>query len=151
MSSPAIPTGQKMVKKDGAVLPQTTRGNLFTVYGLIAVNNLVGNVTTACPADQGTAQLDFTPSGGSAVTLSAATTISSSAIKTQFVFTHDFSQVMIVTGVGATEVAPTALGRDAILQGTGTIGVTTNASKTGAVEWSLVYTPLSPGAYVEAA
>lgn len=126
-------------------LPQSTTGTIFTVTaGPVLVQELFGIVTTVVQAQATTIAFTSTATGLSAVTLSGNTSdLNAAAVGT----------VVSITGTLASQVVLSAnqghIGQATpIFLGPGTIGVTTGASSTGAIQWYCRYTPLTAGAYI---
>jgi hypothetical protein len=120
----------------------------FTITGIVAIKHLGALVTTAIPAGANTLKFQFTPSGGSATDLSAATDTASAAAQ----------QLLLVDGVKATALVKTTdvgIGVAAnehmpIILGPGTISTvySAGAPATGALTLFVEYEPLVPGAKI---
>lgn len=168
MSNNALRLGTfgRYVSKSNTLVTNSLNA-LFTITGgLVAVTQLVGEVTTAIPNTASlTIKLQATPSGGSAGDLCGATTITNDAIGTLYGLTSlvptDLLSVASVSSIGGTPVAASeapsvtfvgGLWRPAILRA-GSIGVlVSNHTVTpGVVKWHLTYLPIEPNAAVVAA
>jgi hypothetical protein len=120
----------------------------FTVSGAVAIKHFGVLVTTALPAGANTLKFQFTPTGGSATDLCAATDTASAAK----------GQVFVVDGVKATAlVKATDVGivvaaneHMPILLGPGVITAVYSAGPpaTGAITMFVEYEPLVPGAVI---
>lgn len=137
------------VDRATAALPATT-GNIFTVSGgRIVVTSLVGEVTTVLGAVVTTLSVASTPTTGAATPLAAATPVTSSAVGSWFTLPATLGGNLVVTPVaGAVALPSLALG---ILVPVGAIQLTTSASDTGSVKWSMTYVPFDDAATVVAA
>ena len=120
----------------------------FTVTGVVAIKHLGMLVTTAIPAGANTLKFSFTPTGGAATDLSAATDTASAAK----------NQLFIVDGVKATAlvkatdpgIAVAANEHMPIILGPGVIQAIFSAGPpaTGATTFLVEYEPLVPGALI---
>lgn len=120
----------------------------FTITGIVEIEHLGVLVTTAIPAGANTLKFSFTPSGGSATDLSAATDTASAAAQ----------QLFIVDGVKATALVKTtdvgimvaANEHQPIILGPGVIQTIYSAGPpaTGATTLFVRYKPLVPGAKI---
>ena len=136
------------VNRATATLPQTTTGSIFTVSGgRIVVTSLVGEVTTILGATVTTLSVVSTPTTGSAVTLATATAVTSLEVGGHITLPATVGGAMVVTNAGGVAL-PNAL---AVLVPIGNIQITTSASDTGSVSWSLTYIPYDDVATVVAA
>jgi hypothetical protein len=120
----------------------------FTITGVVAIKHLGMLVTTALPAGANTLKFSFTPTGGVATDLSAATDTASAAK----------NQLFIVDGVKATAlvkatdagIAVAANEHMPIILGPGVIQTIYSAGPpaTGATTLYVEYEPLVPGAKI---
>ena len=120
----------------------------FTVTGVVAIKHLGMLVTTAIPAGANTLKFSFTPTGGNATDLSAATDTAGAGAQ----------QLFLVDGVAATGlVKTTAVGIGVaanenmpIILGPGVIRTIFSAGPpaTGAATIFVEYEPLIPGAKI---
>lgn len=147
------------VTKPATTLVQNTATDLFNVTGgLVAVTSLVGVVTTAVANTASlTAKLQFTPTGGAAADLAAATGITNDPVGTFYSWTFaDGDELISQLTPGGTE-APNVtyapiLDTPALLPaGSLEVVVSDHDPGTGAVKWYLTYIPYDNGAAVEAA
>lgn len=139
-----------LVSRATATLPATTSQNIFTISGgRILLLALVGEVTTAIQAQSTTVKVTSTPTTGSAIDMSAATTdINALEVGGRITLANPpaAATALVKTNAGFTD-----------LQGVrtivpiGTISYTTGATSTGSIKWDLIYVPLDNGAQVVAA
>lgn len=133
------------VERATSVLPATTTTDIFSVDGgNVMLTAIVGEFTTVASATATTLTLVHDPdSGGANVTIGAASSsIASSAV----------GQVVTVAGTTPTVVHGGAAGGVPArhVLGPGDIALTTSATNTGAVKWTVFYVPLTPGATITA-
>lgn len=146
------------VEKGPVTNPQTASTNIFTVTGgKVAITSLVGEVTTVQGATVNSLNLTYTPSGGVAADLAAATVCTSDAVGTYYTITGVAADLMSAQKVGGTEVpsvtyapTPTFL-TGPLTVGAGSMQLKASANNTGATKWTLTYIPLEDGASVVAA
>lgn len=138
------------VDRASAALPQTATGSIFTVAGgRIVVTSLVGEVTTILGATATTVTVVSTPTTGAATTLASATAVTSAAVGSWLTLPATLGSALVVTAVaGAVALPSLDLG---LLVPVGAIQLTTSASDTGSVKWSLTYVPFDDAAAVTAA
>jgi hypothetical protein len=138
------------VDRATAGLPQSATGSIFTVTGgRIVVTSLVGEVTTAIGATATTLTVVSTPAVGSATTIAAASAITSSTVGSWLTLPATLGGALVVTPApGAAALPASDLG---ILVPVGAIQITTSASDTGSVKWSMTYVPFDDGVTVVAA
>ena len=147
------------IEKGALALVQNTLSPLYTVTGgLVLVRAVIGEVTTVIGANAITVKFQYTKSGGSAVDLCAATTITDDAVGTLYGITGVAADVASAQKVGGTEVPnvtwlnlfPSSQG---IVVPAGSLGILpSNADPDGgALKYRLWYVPLDDGAAVEAA
>ena len=146
----AIAGGIKVEKASGAVANSTT--SLFTVTGLVVVEAIIGEVTTALDGTVTSIHLNHDPTIGSAVNLCAATVVTSDPVGTVYGYIGDAITTLLVSS-GTTEpgtaYAPLTIRRNVLTPGV--VGMVGTASDAGEILWRLVYWPLSDGASVVAA
>lgn len=130
---------------------------LFDVTGKVSINLLIGEVTTVI-ATTTTLLLERTTS---TVPMCAATTITSDAVGTMYMFTGDQFTILSnddVPVVGLASLGVNTSGWPAMIFGLSPLGVNATESiqhhldgaGTGNIQWDLWYTPLSIGAKVVA-
>lgn len=129
-------------------LPATTIGTIFTVAGgRCIINLLVGQVTTIIQAQATTLKITSTPTVGTAVDLCATADLNALEVGGQLSVIGTFATALNKTNAGAVQglnIAP-------FVVMTGNIGITTGATSTGSIKWSIFYTPLDDGASIAAA
>lgn len=146
------------VEKTAFTLPQTASTNIFTVTGgRVMITSLVGIVTTVLGATATNLNLTYTPSGGAAADISAATVCTSDAVGTYYTITGVAADLLSAQKVGGTEVptvtwapTPTFL-TGSLVFGAGSMQLKSSANNTGATAWVITYVPLDNGAAVVAA
>lgn len=141
-----ITFGRK-VDRATASLPQTATGGIFVVTGgRVLVTSLVGEVTTVVQNQATTLKVVATPTTGSVNDLSGTVNIQAAAVGSLIGLTGLAGDAAVLsTGGGVSNL------RNPIAVAIGTIGITTGASSTGAIKWSLTYVPFDDGASVAAA
>lgn len=138
----------------------TANDNLFTVTGKVLINLLVGEVTTVVAT---TTTLKLQRLTGT-VDMCAATTITTDAVGTMYIYSGDRGAVLNCT-LAATDIpvvgfadlaggplSPVAFGLSpAGVNASETIRHVLDGAGSGAIQWDLYYIPLSKGSKVEAA
>jgi hypothetical protein len=160
-ANPASQAGQLFAACYGALvtggaktLPASTTGHVFTVAGgRVIVTSITGVVSTAVQNQACTLAVGNTPTGGSAGTASiaTATAITNAALATGLAvpaFSSGSPAALVVGGVQQLGVVLTSGG--ICLVPAGTIDVTTSATNTGAITWSVTYVPYDAGAAITA-
>lgn len=141
-----------------AALVQNDSTDLFTVgTGLVLVTCIVGEVSTVIGANAITVKLQYTKTGGSAVDLCAATTITSDAVGTLYTPTFDPGDTLSVQSLGGADV-PSVTFANVGLAGKGWIlpaGAMTLLSSDadpdgGEIDWNIFYVPIESGAAITA-
>jgi hypothetical protein len=141
MTTVYTPTAVRMlalglyVDRAAAALPATATQTIFNVAnGGILLTSFVGRVGTALGATATTVTVGVTPSGGgSAQNAGLATTVGAALV------------------VAAAAGTPQLLIADSLYIPAGAITITTSATDTGTVRWTLSYIPYDTGATVQAA
>lgn len=137
----------RRVDRDTANLPQNTQSALFTVAGgRVAVLGIIGEVTTAIQNQACNTKLVSNPTTGTDVDICAVLSIANKEAGTLFGITGLFTDALVGANAGAT-VWP----RNPVVLPIGTLDLSTAASNSGKVKWSLFYVPLDDGAIVTAA
>lgn len=153
-----------LVSRATATIPQSTSETLFNVTGgRVLITSVLGEVTTAIGATSVNFNLTYTPTGGSAADLCAATACTSDAVGTLYSLTSavatDLLSVQSVSAIGGTPVAADeapnvtfahSLWRPIFVRA-GALKFKTSASTTGSVKWDLTYIPFDDGAAVAVA
>lgn len=133
------------VDKAAATLPGTGNQTIFTVAGgRIAINLLLGEVTTVIQAQATTLKVTSVPTVGTAVDLTATLDINAKEVGTLLLVEGD-GTALIGLNAGA---AYSSLGRPVLIVPAGIIRITTGATSTGATKWAMWYVPLDDGATV---
>lgn len=139
-----------LVSRAAATLPATTSQNIFTISGgRVLLLALVGEVTTIIQAQSTTVKVTSTPTTGSAIDMSAATTdINALEVGGRITLANPpaAATALVKTNAGYTNLQ----GVHTVVPA-GTISYTTGATSTGALKWDLLYVPLDTGASVAAA
>lgn len=136
------------VSRATATLPASALGHIFTVSGgRVLVRYLVGEVTTIIQAQACTVKVTGTPTTGTAVDWSAA----SSSISGLEVGAHLTLPAAAATALVQGNAGGSIVHQAEWIAAIGTIDITTSATNTGSVKWDLIYVPLDNGAQVVAA
>lgn len=146
-----VTTGNYVARPTNTI-PQTATGTIFNINnGRVFLTSLVGVVTTVMGATATTLSVGVTPTVGSAqpAGLASATAVTSAAVGAPLALSTTVGGALVVGAAGAPVVAgPTT---PSFLLSAGALTVTTSASDTGSIQWTLTYVPLDPGASVSAA
>lgn len=137
------------VDRATAVLPSSTVGNIFTVSGgRVVITSVVGEVTTVLGAGANTVTIGSAPTVGvgSATALGTSATITTAAVGSHFTAAPG-GAVAIDVATQAGVALPSAV----FLVDAGSITITTTATVTGSVKWSLTYIPFDDAGTVVAA
>lgn len=128
-------------------LPATTSDNLFAVTGKVKILSIRGEVTTAIQDTAGTVAINAYD-GTTATNLAAATSVRNNGVGTLWAITGTVANsIQTAVAGGIYQLTPSTVDG-----GSGYyIRITTNATQTGSVKWSVDYVPLDPGATVEIA
>ncbi len=130
-------------------LPQTDTEALFTVAGgRVLITLLFGEVTTVIQNSDPVAKITANPTTGSSIDVGSTVDLTSLEAG-GFILCEGDGTALIKSNAGSAPGAASS-SRPWIVN-TGTIDLTTGASKTGAVKWDLYYVPLDEGASVVAA
>lgn len=126
-----------------AALPQTGNSTLFTITGgRVLITTLVGEVTTAIQAQANAIQLLAISTVGSVSTALCASFESNGLA---------LGSLLTIPGAGGTAVAGSSVVQNnELITQPGIIRLTTAASNTGSMRWTLSYASLDPGAAVVA-
>jgi hypothetical protein len=158
----AVPTGAQLRAANfglviaGApkTIPATATQSIFTVTGgRILLTSLSGVVTTVIGGTVTTLSVGVTPTGGAlaAAALASATAITSATVGTLISIPDIGGNALVVAASGFTVAAGISLSSGGIgLVSAGVINVTTSATTTGAIQYSLTYMPIDIGAVVTA-
>lgn len=150
-----------LVTGGAKTLPATGTGGIFTVNnGRVIVTTITGVVTTAIQSQATTLSVGNTPSGGSHSTASFCATLdlNGKVAGVSLAVPQAKASALISSGADGTLLWNTSSGAQGILLPTGglllvpagTIDVTTVATSTGAIQWSVTYLPYDTGATITA-
>lgn len=151
-----------LVTGGAKTLPASTSGDIFTVTGgRVIVTSLTGVVSTAIQAQATTLSVGTKPTGGSSATatLCATADLNGKPVGTSLAVPLAKASALIVSGADGTVVWNGSSGGQGVaftagglaLVPAGSIQVTTVATSTGAITWSVTYVPYDAGAVVAAA
>jgi hypothetical protein len=131
------------VERTAQVLPATAATTIFNVTGRVIITTLIGEVTTATSATATNLKIDAVGTASGVTTpLVVNTLVTSLTVGNEFCFT--------TLGGAATVGAAVTQSNETILP-TGIVRITTDATNTGAMRWTLLYFALDDGASVTAA
>jgi len=138
----------RCVSLSQAAAALTGTATKFTVTGIVAIKHIGMLVTTAIPAGANTLKFQFTPTGGNATDLCAATDTAGAAAQQLFLVDGVKATALVKTtdvgiGVAANEHMPIILGPGVIK----TV-FSAGAPATGAATLFVEYEPLVPGAMI---
>ncbi|HYS41944.1 MAG TPA: hypothetical protein VEO01_40520 [Pseudonocardiaceae bacterium] len=168
-ASPAAQAAQKFAETYGALvtgaaktLPATASGDIFLVTGgRVIVTSLTGVVSTIIQAQATTLSVGNKPTGGSSAvaTLCATADLNAKPVGTSLAVPQAKASALIVSGADGTLLWNTTSGAQGVpfenggiaLVPAGSIQVTTGATSTGAITWSVTWVPYDAGAVVTAA
>lgn len=136
----------RIVERAAAALPQSASTAIFNVTGKVIINQIIGEVTTAIQNQACNAKLVADPSVGADVDMCAALNIANAAVGTTLNITGTLANAMVAVAGGA----GTAQAAGVIVK-EGAIELSCSASNTGAIKWTVHYTPIEKDAIVEAA
>ena len=166
--NPAAQSAQVAASVYGAVvtggaktLPASTTGHIFTVAGgRVIVTSLTGIISTAIQAQATTLSVGNTPTGGSASTASFCATLdlNGKVAGVSLAVPQAKASALMSSGADGTLLWSTTSGAQGVsavnggllLMPAGTIDVTTVATSTGAITWTVTYVPYDAGATVTA-
>ena len=142
-------------------LPASTTGHIFTVSGgRVVVTSLTGVITTVIQSQATTLSVGNTPTGGSASTASFCATLdlNGKVAGVSLAVPQAKASAMMSSGADGTLLWNTTSGAQGVavasggllLGPAGTIDVTTVATSTGAITWTVTYVPYDAGATVTA-
>jgi len=136
-----------IVVRPTANLPaHSAAGDLFTVTGLVQVESIIGVVTTVIQTQACNTKIN-TKVGSTSTDICANLNISANAVGSRYSITGTFGNALINTALGV-PLAPQAT--PVVCQG-GSIQLTTAATNTGQVRWTVRYKALEQGARIVAA
>jgi len=138
--------GQRVEKTALAITGISTKPLFLITGGPILITSFVGVVTTIFQAQANAAKIVATPTVGTVNDLSGTVETNGAIVGALFGLTGLAADAMVLsTGGGVSNL------RNPIVVNTGTIGLNTAASSTGAARWILTYVPLDLGAAAVAA
>jgi len=132
---------------DRATANITTGLNLFSVVGgRVAINLILGEVTTIIETKAVTFKLVATPDTGTATDLCGTLDLSADEVGCLYTISGAVATAMQRGESGSVigQLYP-------VVVAAGTIDATVGDTHTGSIKWSVFYTPIDDGAYVEAA
>lgn len=135
-----------VVSGGSKALPATTTGAIFTVTWLVEIISIVWVVTTVIQTQACNLKIS-TLSNSTTTDICADLNISADAAQSRMSITGTFANAMINTAAWV----PVARQATAVVAQEGTIILTTSATNTGAIRWSVLYRPLQAGSKVVAA
>lgn len=168
-ASPAAQAAQLFAAAYGAVvtggaktLPASTSGDIFTVSGgRVIITSLTGTVSTVIQAQATTLSVGNKPTGGASATatLCATADLNGKPVGTSVAVPAAKASALIVSAADGTLVWNGASGGQGVslasgglaLVPAGSIQVTTVATSTGAITWTVTWVPYDAGATVVAA
>ena len=136
------------VARAADTLPQTDTEALFTIAGgRVLITALIGEVTTIIQNSDPVAKLTANPTTGSSIDIASTVDITSLEVG-GFVVCEGDGTALVKSNAGAAYMSG---GVGFWVCPSGTIDLTTGASKTGGIKWDLFYIPIDEGASVVAA
>lgn len=137
----------RQVTRTTSNLPQTAASSIFTVSGgRIEIVRLVGLVTTVIQSGTNNAKLICDPTTGSTGDLCTTTDIASLEVGGMLTIDGTVGNALVKANAFAIKQMALPLWVPA-----GAIQFSTDASKTGQIQWSLFYLPIDAGAAAVAA
>jgi hypothetical protein len=127
-----------------ANLPASTAKPLFVVTGRILLTHLLGEVTTVIQTQANATKLTKTTNAGTTTDLCATNDITADAVASYYTITGAPAAAMVNTATTPAIKLTTPVVIDA-----GTINLSCAATNTGAIKWTLLYSPIEPGAVVQ--
>lgn len=168
-ASPAAQAAQKFIETYGALvtggpktLPASGSGDIFSVAGgRVIITSLTGVVTTVIQAQACTISVGNKPTGGSSATTTlcaASASVSGLAVGASLAVPQAKASALMFSGADGTLLWNTTSGAQGVpvvsgglvIVPAGTIQITTSATNTGAIQWSVTYVPYDAGATVTA-
>lgn len=130
--------------KATAALPASTIGTIFTVAGgRVIIRALLGEVTTIIQAQATTLKVTSTPTVGTAVDLCTTADVNALEVGGRVALPSAVGSALTKMNAGAL-----TLQNADIVVPAGVIGITTGATSTGSMKWTIWYEPLDQGATV---
>jgi len=123
--------------------------NLFTVSsGLVRLIDIVGYITTQIQAQQTEVKLVHSATGGGDTDMCAALDINAATQYKMLTITGTFANAMNLSATTGCKAGGQAA---AVILSPGTIKLNSGAASTGAIEWHVLYQPITIGAKIAAA
>lgn len=142
----SVVCGIRVEKTALAITGVSTKPLFLVTGGPILITAFFGVVTTAFQAQANAAKIVATPTVGTVNDLSATVETNGLILGGLIGLTGLAADAMVIsTGGGVSNL------RNPLVVNTGTIGLNTAASSTGAARWVLTYVPMDNGAAVAAA
>lgn len=149
-----------LVSGAAKALPATATGDIFTVAGgRVLLTSLVGVVGTALGATVTTLSVGVHPTGGASANtaLCTAGTVTSLASGTQVALPQAVTSALVVGGASGVVAGGSSGGTGVVIENggiaivsAGTINITTSATDTGTITWTVTYIPYDVGASITA-
>jgi hypothetical protein len=139
-------TAEQLVSRSAANLPAGTSEALFTASGMIQVIQIIGVVTTVIQAQPCNMSLETDPDVGTGDTIADDLDINALAEGALVTASGTFAAPLFANDIGAIEGQPTPFTMAA-----GDIVLTTDATNTGQIAWTVLWKPLEIGAGLAAA
>ena len=128
-----------------STLPATTYGALFNITGgRVVMTSIIGEVTTAIQGQTTNLKITSTPTTGTAVDVTA--NLDTDADVEGSLYGIGVYLSATIGGAGAAAFASTP-----IVLPIGSVGITTGATSSGSIQWSVTYVPLDDEAFMEVA
>ena len=135
-----------LVSGTNKALPATTTGAIFTVTGVVEIVSIIGLVTTVIQTQACNCKIS-TVSNAATTDICANLDITGKLAQSRMSITGTFANAMLNTAKGV----PVARQATPVVVQEGTIILTTDATNTGNIRWSVLYRPLQAGSKVVAA
>jgi len=135
------------VERATAVLPATGTAAIFNIVGgRVAIRQLIGEVTVGIQVQLCNLTINGTPAVGTQVPLCTLLDVTGDEVGCLYGITGLNTDALIGINAGALPGQE----RDVVLN-VGTMTLTTSATNTGSVRWTVLYVPIDDGAHVTAA
>ena len=137
------------VDRATAALPATTTADIFSVDGgRVLVTGLIGEITTVIQTQACNLSIVHDPdNGGSNVTLASTLDVSADAVASNYVLNTTAGGALVNSAANIAYGAKLAV---PFVLDVGDIALTTSATNTGSVQWTVFYVPLDDGATITA-
>ncbi len=142
-------TGLRAAQSAALALPASGTGLIFTVTGVVWVQGIFGYVTTVIQAQATTFKISAKQGALTTVDVCATGDLNALAVGTLVVPLTTFATALSVASTNGVIIAvPITAPPMSWIMNTGVINGITVATSTGAIQWSILYAPLSPGAII---